>query len=227
MIEDAAPVEHRQPVRIEPELRSFGPVFVDAGVSLPPSTCVDSFIPRVLIIDADADPDAELKLFAKAAAVVVDAAVLPRPAALLLPLTLPLSSLTGLLTSVDLGAVDPAAVDLSFLGLPRFRGGGGAGGGVGKTASSLSSPPPPQPRLAPLSSEATYFLNVDVAPLGEDDDVAFCRRLVLDHGVAAIPVSAFYASGAVRTLVRFCFAKRDATLDAALERLAGLRRLAA
>jgi N-succinyldiaminopimelate aminotransferase len=78
-----------------------------------------------------------------------------------------------------------------------------------------------------LPSEATYFLNIDIAPLGEADDVAFCKRLVTDHGVAAIPVSAFYADGAVRTLVRFCFAKRDATLDAALERLAAVVRRAA
>jgi N-succinyldiaminopimelate aminotransferase len=81
--------------------------------------------------------------------------------------------------------------------------------------------------FAVLPSQATYFLNIDIAALGERDDVAFCRRLVMDHGVAAIPVSAFYAEGGVRTIVRFCFAKRDATLDAALERLAGLRRRAA
>ena len=56
--------------------------------------------------------------------------------------------------------------------------------------------------------------------LGETDDVAFCRRLVMEHGVAAIPVSAFYAEGAVKNVVRFCFAKKDATLDAGLERLA-------
>src|SRR5215204_3162736 len=78
-----------------------------------------------------------------------------------------------------------------------------------------------------IPSQATYFLNIDIAPLGEPDDTAFCRRLVLDHGVAAIPVSAFYAEGAVRTVVRFCFAKRDATLDAALERLKGVVREAA
>ncbi|MFL5145892.1 MAG: aminotransferase [Microvirga sp.] len=78
-----------------------------------------------------------------------------------------------------------------------------------------------------IPSQATYFLNIDIAPLGEPDDTAFCRRLVLDHGVAAIPVSAFYAEGAVRNVVRFCFAKRDATLDAALERLAGVVRRAA
>lgn len=72
-----------------------------------------------------------------------------------------------------------------------------------------------------LPSRATYFLNVDLAPLGLDDDVAFCERLVTEAGVAAIPVSAFYAEDKVTSVARFCFAKRDAVLDAALERLAG------
>jgi aspartate/methionine/tyrosine aminotransferase len=75
-----------------------------------------------------------------------------------------------------------------------------------------------------LPSAGTYFLNIDIAPLGESDDVAFCRRMVEQHGVAAIPVSAFYAADAVTTVVRFCFAKRDATLDAALDRLGALQR---
>ena len=70
-----------------------------------------------------------------------------------------------------------------------------------------------------LPSAGTYFLNIDIAPLGRDDDVAFCRDLVEEHGVAAIPVSAFYAEAPIRTVTRFCFAKRDATLDAALDRL--------
>lgn len=74
--------------------------------------------------------------------------------------------------------------------------------------------------FAVLPSAGTYFLNVDIAPLGESDDADFCRRLVTESGVAAIPVSAFYAEGAVKNVVRFCFAKRDATLDSALERLA-------
>jgi aspartate/methionine/tyrosine aminotransferase len=75
-----------------------------------------------------------------------------------------------------------------------------------------------------LPSAGTYFLNIDIAPLGEADDVDFCRRLVTGAGVAAIPVSAFYASGAVTNVVRFCFAKRDETLDAGLERLARVAR---
>lgn len=77
-----------------------------------------------------------------------------------------------------------------------------------------------------LPSVGTYFLNVDIAPLGESDDVAFCQRLVTENGVAAIPVSAFYAQGAVKTVVRFCFAKHDATLDAALDRLAAWKQAA-
>jgi N-succinyldiaminopimelate aminotransferase len=78
-----------------------------------------------------------------------------------------------------------------------------------------------------IPSQGTYFLNIDIAPLGETDDVAFCRRLVMEHGVAAIPVSAFYAEGAVKNVVRFCFAKKDSTLDAGLERLAKAIRKAA
>ena len=78
-----------------------------------------------------------------------------------------------------------------------------------------------------IPSQGTYFVNIDIAPLGETDDVAFCRRLVMDHGVAAIPVSAFYAEGAVKNVVRFCFAKKDSTLDAGLERLAKAIRRAA
>jgi N-succinyldiaminopimelate aminotransferase len=76
-----------------------------------------------------------------------------------------------------------------------------------------------------LDAQGTYFLNFDLAPLGlNEDDETFCKRLVVEHKVAAIPVSAFYAADPIRSVVRFCFAKRDQTLDAALERLAGARR---
>jgi N-succinyldiaminopimelate aminotransferase len=71
-----------------------------------------------------------------------------------------------------------------------------------------------------LKSQGTYFLTVDLSPLGlNETDEAFCRRIVTDYKVAAIPVSAFYEKDAVTTVVRFCFAKKDATLDTALERL--------
>ena len=71
-----------------------------------------------------------------------------------------------------------------------------------------------------LKSQGTYFLTVDLSPLGlNETDVAFCKRIVTDYKVAAIPVSAFYEKDAVTSVVRFCFSKNDATLDTALERL--------
>jgi N-succinyldiaminopimelate aminotransferase len=78
--------------------------------------------------------------------------------------------------------------------------------------------------FAVLPSAGTYFLNVDLRASGIAlDDGDFCRDLVARHGVASIPVSAFYAEEAVRYVVRFCFAKRDETLEAALERLRNVR----
>lgn len=72
-----------------------------------------------------------------------------------------------------------------------------------------------------LESQGTYFLNVDLAASGIVlDDVTFCERCVTEHGVAAIPVSAFFAEDPVTTVVRLCFAKADATLDEAVQRLA-------
>jgi len=77
---------------------------------------------------------------------------------------------------------------------------------------------------AVLGSQGTYFLNVDLAASGiAIDDVTFCERTVAEFGVAAIPVSAFFADDPVRNVVRLCFAKSDATLDAAVERLARAR----
>lgn len=80
-----------------------------------------------------------------------------------------------------------------------------------------------QAGLPPLASAGTYFLNVDLSPLGVADDAAFCERLVREARVAAIPVSAFYAQDPVRTVARFCFAKEDATLDEAVARIAAFR----
>lgn len=70
-----------------------------------------------------------------------------------------------------------------------------------------------------LPSSGTYFVAIDISAQGLTDDAAFCRWLVETHGVAAIPISAFYETRAIRTAVRFCFAKSDATLDSALARL--------
>jgi aspartate/methionine/tyrosine aminotransferase len=81
-----------------------------------------------------------------------------------------------------------------------------------------------QAGFAVLPSAGTYFLTVDLAASGIlEADRAFCLRAVRDHGVAAIPISAFYETGAPTHLIRLCFAKADATLDAGIERLARAR----
>jgi aspartate/methionine/tyrosine aminotransferase len=80
--------------------------------------------------------------------------------------------------------------------------------------------------FAVLRSQGAYFLNVDLAASGvSEGDAAFCMRAVREAGVAAIPLSAFYETDPVRTIIRLCFAKRDETLDEGARRLAKARDL--
>jgi len=66
----------------------------------------------------------------------------------------------------------------------------------------------------------TYFILADHTPFGFEDDVSFCRHLVTEVGVAAIPPSAFYEhKEAGRSLVRFAFCKDETTLREAIKRL--------
>lgn len=75
-----------------------------------------------------------------------------------------------------------------------------------------------------LHSRGTYFQLADYSALRPDlSDVEFARWLTVTHGVACIPISVFHADGHDEKLVRFCFAKRDETLDAAGKRLAALQ----
>lgn len=77
--------------------------------------------------------------------------------------------------------------------------------------------------LPPLNCQGSYFLLSDISHLGFETDVDFCRSLVIEQGVAAIPPSAFYLDPATAPLqARFCFAKELSTIDAAAERLRGL-----
>jgi methionine aminotransferase len=77
-----------------------------------------------------------------------------------------------------------------------------------------------------LPSEGSYFQCVRIDKLGvpEKDlsEADFCKWLTTEIGVAAIPLSAFYADGFDQRVVRFCFAKQDNTLKLALQRLARL-----
>lgn len=78
--------------------------------------------------------------------------------------------------------------------------------------------------FAVLPSRATWFLSIDLPASGiAIDDATFCDRAVEEAGVAAIPISAFYAELPVTHLVRLCFTKELATLDEAVTRLAHFR----
>lgn len=77
-------------------------------------------------------------------------------------------------------------------------------------------------KLRLLPCEGTYFQCADYSALSDKPEAEFCEWLTRDVGVAAIPLSAFHPQPVERQTVRFCFAKREATLDAALERLAKL-----
>ncbi|PQA75998.1 pyridoxal phosphate-dependent aminotransferase [Rhodoferax sp. TS-BS-61-7] len=70
-----------------------------------------------------------------------------------------------------------------------------------------------------LPSQGSYFQCVDISEVSDLNEADFCQWLTREVGVAAIPLSAFYGSGFDQRVVRFCFAKQDATLNAALERL--------
>jgi methionine aminotransferase len=77
-------------------------------------------------------------------------------------------------------------------------------------------------RLRLLPSEGSYFQLVDYSAVSDLDELAFCRWLTTEAGVAAIPLSAFYEGGFEQRLARLCFAKKDDTLQRAVERLARL-----
>ncbi|MBS0333880.1 MAG: aminotransferase class I/II-fold pyridoxal phosphate-dependent enzyme, partial [Proteobacteria bacterium] len=80
--------------------------------------------------------------------------------------------------------------------------------------------------FAVLPAQGTYFLTVDLAASGVSlGDRDFCLRSVKEAGVAAIPISALYEAEPVSHIVRLCFAKRDATLDAGVAGLAKAREL--
>ena len=77
-------------------------------------------------------------------------------------------------------------------------------------------------RFKVLPSEGTYFQCVDISAVSQLGEADFCRWLTSEIGVAAIPLSAFYAEAFDQRVVRFCFAKKDETLNLALDRLAKL-----
>jgi methionine transaminase len=77
-------------------------------------------------------------------------------------------------------------------------------------------------RLKPLHTQGSYFQCVDISDVSDLNEADFCMWLTSEVGVAAIPLSAFYGNSFDQRVVRFCFAKKDETLQLALDRLAKL-----
>lgn len=78
-------------------------------------------------------------------------------------------------------------------------------------------------KLRPLAVPGGYFQLVDYAAVSDLPDREFARWLTVEHGVTGIPLSPFYAAPpAGQRLLRLCFAKSEATMDRAIERLARL-----
>ena len=79
-----------------------------------------------------------------------------------------------------------------------------------------------QTRLRPLHTAGTYFQCVEYGAVSDLPEAEFCQWLTKEIGVAAIPLSAFYEGGFEQGIARLCFAKKDETLQLALQRLQAL-----
>ena len=78
-------------------------------------------------------------------------------------------------------------------------------------------------RFVPLACEGSYFQLADYSRISHEPDVVFAERMTKEHGVAAIPISVFYKDPPNdQRILRFCFAKKDDTLDNALEKLCAI-----
>ena len=113
-------------------------------------------------------------------------------------------------TPVQYGLASYLANESAYLDLPAFyqRKRDLFRAGLAKTRFKL------------LPSEGSYFQCVDISDVSDLNEADFCKWLTTEIGVAAIPLSAFYGDGFDQRVVRFCFAKKDETLNAALTRLA-------
>ena len=75
-------------------------------------------------------------------------------------------------------------------------------------------------RFKTMACRGTFFQMLDYSAITDEGDADFALRLTREHGVAAIPISPFLSGGEpAGPVLRFCFAKRDATLERAAERL--------
>jgi methionine aminotransferase len=71
----------------------------------------------------------------------------------------------------------------------------------------------------PIPCHGTYFQMLDYSEISDESDIDYSKRLIIEHGVASIPPSVFYHQKDDHHVLRFCFAKKDETLDKAGEKL--------
>ena len=74
-------------------------------------------------------------------------------------------------------------------------------------------------RFKAVPCQGTYFQMLDYASISDESDIEFSKRLTIRHGVASIPPSVFYHDNEDHRVLRFCFAKKDETLERAAEKL--------
>ncbi len=74
-------------------------------------------------------------------------------------------------------------------------------------------------KFKPLPSHGSYFQLYSYDGLSEESEKDFALRLITDYGVATIPTSAFYKNGKDDKVLRFCFAKKESTLEEAVNNL--------
>jgi methionine aminotransferase len=80
-----------------------------------------------------------------------------------------------------------------------------------------------QTKFTPLASHGSYFQCYKYDRISDESDKDLCTRMTKDIGVASIPVSAFYQAGTDNKVIRFCFSKKNETLERAVERLAAIK----
>ena len=76
-----------------------------------------------------------------------------------------------------------------------------------------------QTKFDMLDSRGSYFIGASYARISDEGDKEFATRLTKEFGVATIPVSSFYKAGTDNKVVRFCFSKKNETLEASVEKL--------
>ena len=74
-------------------------------------------------------------------------------------------------------------------------------------------------KFSPLPSHGSYFQCYQYNRISDEADKDFAIRTTKEYGIATIPVSAFYKAGTDNKVIRFCFAKKRETIDAAIEKL--------